>query len=162
VIYAKPIIPEKFWIVKDENVNIATVEKKEQGTFQVIKSNVKTEVTSVSSVNELFGQDIFANSPKRSDLVKEVHDIDGYTTKVKPYNVQWFDKIPTFTKTQSSEDRYCAGYYGVRFEGGIFFSYNPKLVTLTEKCIEFLGPYKNEMEANINISTKKKEVKTGI
>ena len=81
MIYAKPIIPEKFWIVKDENVNIATIEKREQDTFQIIKSNVKTEVTTVSSVNELFGQDIFANSPKTSDLVKEVHDIDGYQQK---------------------------------------------------------------------------------
>jgi len=28
MLYAKEIIKDKFWIVKDDNVNVATVEKK--------------------------------------------------------------------------------------------------------------------------------------
>ena len=159
--YAKPVIKEKFWIVKDDNINIATIEKK-NNNFLVIKDNNKIQFEDQQKVNDYFKQDIFANQPKVAKLIKEAHDIDGYPTKVMPYNIEWFDKIPTFTKTPTSEDKYCAGYYGVRFEGGVFLSHNPKLQTLTEKCIEFLGPYKNEMEANINISTKKKEVKQGI
>ena len=26
--YAKPVIKDKFWIVKDDNVNVATIEKR--------------------------------------------------------------------------------------------------------------------------------------
>jgi hypothetical protein len=159
--YAKPVIKDKFWIVKDDNVNIATIEKRNTD-YIIIKDSVKEKMSSETAVATFFGEDIFANQPKEVKLIKEAHDIEGYPTKVMPYNIEWFDRIPTFTKTPGSDDRYCAGYYGVRFEGGIFFSHNPKLATLTEKCIEFLGPYKNEMETNINISTKKKEVKQEI
>jgi hypothetical protein len=159
--YAKPVIKEKFWILKDDNINLATIEKKNTD-YVVIKDGNKLNFSNQAEVNTYFQQDVFANQPKEAKLIKEAHDIKGYPTKVMPYNIEWFDTIPTFTKTPTSEDRYCAGYYGVRFEGGIFFSHNPKLATLTEKCIEFLGPYKNEMETNINISTKKKEVKQRI
>ena len=30
MLYAKEIIQEKFWIVKDDNVNVATLEKKDE------------------------------------------------------------------------------------------------------------------------------------
>jgi hypothetical protein len=105
---------------------------------------------------------VFKNVPKNLEINKKKSDIDGYPTKTVPFNVQWFDNIPTYTKTQKSQDRYCAGFYGVRFEGGTFLGNNPKLLTITEKCLDFVGPFKTEMEANINISTKKKQVKQGI
>tara|TARA_B100000989_G_C19443854_1_gene428583 strand:+ start:263 stop:751 length:489 start_codon:yes stop_codon:yes gene_type:complete len=160
--YAKPVIKDKFWIVKDESVNIATIEKRED-SFIVIEANVKTKVETIEAVNEKFGEDIFSNTP--SSLAKPIHqkfDIDGYPVKVEPFNVEWFDTIPTFTKSQKSSDRYCAGFYGVRFEGGTFLSNNPKLSTITEKCVDFIGPYKTEMEASINISTRKQKIKSNI
>lgn len=159
--YAKPVIKDKFWIVKDDSINIATVEKRKE-EYVVIVENQKHVYQSQNQINEYFKENIFDNTPKKEQTpVKQNFDIDGYSAKVKPHNIQWFDTIPTYTKTSTSSDRYCAGFYGVRFEGGVFFSNNPKLSTITEKCIDFIGPYKTEMEANINISTKKKQVKQG-
>jgi|TARA_B000000557_G_scaffold225737_1_gene195842 hypothetical protein len=159
--YAKPVIKDKFWIVKDDNVNIATIEKRKE-EYVVIENNVKVVYNTEAELTEHFKQNIFANIPKQQQTpVKQDFAIDGYPTKVKPHNIQWFDTIPTFTKTDKSLDRYCAGFYGVRFEGGTFLSNNPKLTTITEKCLDFIGPYKTEMEANINISTRKKKVKQG-
>ena len=40
---AKELVKDKFWIVKDESVNIATIEKRED-SFIVIEANVKTKV----------------------------------------------------------------------------------------------------------------------
>ncbi|OUU18320.1 MAG: hypothetical protein CBC05_02755 [Crocinitomicaceae bacterium TMED45] len=159
--YAKSVIADKFWIVKDENINIATVEKRKD-SFVVIENNVKVVFDSANEVEKHFKEDIFKNIPKNIEVTKVQSDIDGYPTKTKPFNVQWFDSIPTYTKTEKSQDRYCAGYYGVRFEGGTFLGNNPKLLTITEKCLDFVGPFKTEMEANINISTKKKQVKQGL
>jgi len=160
--YAKPVIEDKFWIVKDESVNIATIEKRKD-SFVVIESNVKTELSTVNDINELFGEDIFNNIPmSQSKPIHQKFDIDGYPVKVEPFNIEWFDKIPTFTKSQKSSDRYCAGFYGVRFEGGTFLSNNPKLTTITEKCVDFIGPFKTEMEASINISTRKQKIKSNI
>jgi hypothetical protein len=160
--YAKTIVQNKFWIVKDDNINIATVEKKEN-QFVVIQNNSKVVFDNEQQLTEHFNQDIFKNVVVDTPNVSgQNFDVDGYPTKVKPFNVQWFDSIPTFTKTEKSSDRYCAGFYGVRFEGGTFLSNNPKLATISEKCIDFIGPYKTEMEANINISTRKKKIKQGM
>ena len=159
--YAKPVINNKFWIVKDENINIATVEKRDD-SYVVIENNVKVVFASEKEVDEHFKESIFKNTPKDIIVSNKKHDIDGYPTKTKPFNVEWFDSIPTYTNIEKSKDRYCAGFYGVRFEGGTFLGNNPKLLTITEKCIDFVGPFKTEMEANINISTKKKQVKQGI
>ena len=38
--YAKPVNNNKFWIVKDDNVNIATIEKR-NNDYVVIKDSVK-------------------------------------------------------------------------------------------------------------------------
>ena len=38
--YAKPVIKDKFWIVKDDNVNIATIEKRKD-EYVVIENNSK-------------------------------------------------------------------------------------------------------------------------
>ena len=40
--YAKPVIKDKFWIVKDDNVNIATIEKR-NNDYVVIKDSIKTK-----------------------------------------------------------------------------------------------------------------------
>lgn len=156
MLYAKEIIQDKFWIIKDDNVNVATLEKKDTDSYLVIKDNQKNTVTQ-SQLNEMFNTDIFSSQAKVSDVIKELSQFEGYPTKVKPCNTEWKDKIPTFTKTPNGKEIFCAGYYGVQFEGGTFFSFNPKLETLTEKCIKWIGPFKNEMEANINISSFKKK-----
>ena len=96
--YAKPVIKDKFWIVKDDNVNIATIEKRNTD-YIIIKDSNKEQMSSEAEVSTFFGEDIFANQPKEVKLIKEAHDIEGYPTKVMPYNIEWFDRIPTFTKT---------------------------------------------------------------
>ena len=61
--YAKPVIKDKFWIVKDDNVNVATIEKRNDD-FVVIKDSIKTTYTDENQVSTFFGEDIFANQPK--------------------------------------------------------------------------------------------------
>ena len=102
--YAKPVIKDKFWIVKDDNVNIATIEKRNTD-YVIIKDSVKEQMSSETEVATFFGEDIFANQPKEVKLIKEAHDIEGYPTKVMPYNIEWYDRIPTFTKTPMTQQR---------------------------------------------------------
>ncbi len=158
MIHAKQILKEKFWLLKDGEINIGTIEFKKDQYHVKQEKDIKV-FESKQDVIKNFDTDIFQKISTKIDAPTQ-HDVEGFPTKVKPFNVQWFDKTPTFTKTEKSHDRYCAGYYGVRFEGGIFPSNNPKLITLTEKCLEFVGPFRSEMELNINLSTFKKETKT--
>ena len=77
--YAKPVIKDKFWIVKDDNVNVATIEKRNDD-FVVIKDSIKTTYTDENQVSTFFGEDIFANQPKEVKLIKEAHDCLLYTS----------------------------------------------------------------------------------
>ena len=98
MLYAKEIIQEKFWIVKDDNVNVATLEKEDEDNYLLIKDNEKQTATK-EQLNEIFGLDVFSSEAKVSDIIKELSDFEGYPTKVKPCNTEWNNKIPTFTKT---------------------------------------------------------------
>ena len=82
--YAKPVINNKFWIVKDENINIATVEKRDD-SYVVIENNVKVVFASEKEVDEHFKESIFKNTPKDIIVSNKKHDIDGYPTKTKPF-----------------------------------------------------------------------------
>ena len=54
--YAKPVINNKFWIVKDDNVNIATVEKRDD-SYVVIENNVKVVFASEKEIDGLLSND---------------------------------------------------------------------------------------------------------
>ena len=62
MLYAKEIIKDKFWIVKDNNVNVATVEKKDTDNFLVIKENNKHTFTK-TQINEF--KPLQSKSPPR-------------------------------------------------------------------------------------------------
>ena len=59
--YAKPVIKDKFWIVKDDNVNIATIEKRKE-EYVVIENNVKVVYNTEAELTEHFKQNIFLSS----------------------------------------------------------------------------------------------------
>ena len=83
----------------------------------------------------------------------------GIPTPVQPYNVEKYKSLPTYTKIPKSNVKYSAGYYGIEFSKGWVPSFNPKLNTLLEGAVSYVGPFHSEMEMNININNKKRERK---
>jgi hypothetical protein len=145
-LHAKPIIPEKFWIVEKGGAKFATLRKSEDNHF--VMSNelgIKVYETKEKLTME-FGKDFFvAKIIKEADNA-EPNEVHGYATSAAPHN-SMFDvkrKLPLFTKSGDSKSLYCAGYYVIRFDKGWVKSFCPKAITLQR--YEYQGPFKTELE----------------
>ena len=145
-LHAKPIIPEKFWIVEKGGAKFATLRKSEDNHF--VMSNelgIKVYETKEKLTME-FGKEFFiAKIVKEADDA-EPNEVHGYATSTAPHN-SMFDvkrKLPLFTKSGDSKSLYCAGYYVIRFEKGWVKSFCPKAITLQR--YEYQGPFKTELE----------------
>lgn len=145
-IHATPIIPEKFWIVEQAGVKLATLRKNEENRF--VMSNVEGVkiYDTAQSLTKEFGKDFFvAKIVKEADSAKD-NEVQGYATSCAPHNGMYDirRKLPLFTKSDDSKSLYCAGYYVIKFEKGWVKSFCPKLITLQR--YEYKGPFKTDIE----------------
>lgn len=157
---AKQIIKNSFWILEVNEQKIGTM-RHANSTWQVLLEKDKKDFNSYDNVIEFLGEDPLKPDNKTSaeQPVLGEFDVEGYSTPVQPYNVEKYKSLPTYTKTAKSNVKYSAGYYGIEFSKGWVPSFNPKLNTLLEGAISFVGPFHSEMEMNININNKKRERK---
>lgn len=145
-VQAKPIIPEKFWIVEQSGEKIATLRKNEDNRFVLSNATGVKIYDTKESLTKQFGKNFFI-----AKIIKEADDaptceVHGYATSTEPHNAM-FDirrKLPLFTKSDDSKSLYCAGYYVIRFEKGWVKSFCPKLITLQR--YKYQGPFKTEFE----------------
>jgi hypothetical protein len=143
---AKPIIPNKFWIVEKDGNKFATLRKNEDNRF-VLSNELGVKIyPNKESLTKQFGKDFFiAKIVKEANDAKE-NEVHGFDTSTTPHNAM-FDiqrKLPLFTKSSDSKSLYCAGYYVIRFDKGWVKSFCPKLITLQR--YEYKGPFKTEIE----------------
>lgn len=156
LIQAKPVIDNKFWIVEDNGVRIATLRKNEENKFILSNKDGVKVYNNKKSLTEQFGNDFFvAKIIKEADNAnpKEVH---GFSTSTNPHNAMYDiqKKLPLFTKSKDSKSLYCAGYYVIRFEKGWVKSFCPKLITLQR--YEYRGPFKTDIEMKQVLSSVNK------
>jgi hypothetical protein len=157
---AKQIIKDSFWILEANEQKIGTM-RHANNMWQVLLEKDRKDFDSYNNVIEFLGEDpLKVNSKSLAEQpVQGDFDVDGYSTPVQPYNVEKYKLLPTYTKTPKSNVKYSAGYYGIEFSKGWVPSFNPKLNTLLEGAISYVGPFHSEMEMNININNKKRERK---
>lgn len=145
-IHATPIIPEKFWIVEQDGVKLATLRKNEENRF-VLANNGEIKIyDNAQSLTKEFGKDFFvAKIVKEADSAQE-NEVQGFPTSCSPHNGMYDirRKLPLFTKSDDSKSLYCAGYYVIHFDKGWVKSFCPKLITLQR--YEYKGPFKTELE----------------
>ena len=156
LIQAKPVIDNKFWIVEDNGVRIATLRKNEENKFILSNKDGVKVFNNKKSVTEQFGNDFFV-----AKIIKEADDsnpreVHGFTTSTNPHNAMYDiqKKLPLFTKSSDSKSLYCAGYYVIRFDKGWVKSFCPKLITLQR--YDFKGPFKTDLEMKQVLSSVNK------
>lgn len=144
-IVAKPIVPDKFWILEKNGERVGTLKAGDELTVVISGENVGKSPT-FEKLAEDYGIHVQLPVVKPKDPVEE-YQVHGYPCKIKPYN-DMFDlkrKLPLYTKQEKSTSFICAGYYIVRAENGSWRpAFCPKLVTLSR--VEYQGPYKTEFE----------------
>jgi hypothetical protein len=139
MVTAKPIVKNKFWILRDEQRKVGTVEKSTNG-FILTMNNQQSEYKTITKLkndsNITFEE--FAKQQKKKGF--EVH---GFLTKHKPYNgiynVQ--DRLPIYTANKKSKSWYAAGYYQITINGKTKVHFCPKVILL--KRYSYIGPVKS-------------------
>ena len=146
VIYAKPIVDGKFWIVEQDGSKVATLHKKENNKFILSSTAGEVMFNKKQDLTKQFGEGFFLTSNKVKVTLPEPYECHGFATSVKPYNAMYDvrRKLPLFTKSNQSKSLYCAGYYFIKFNKGWVKSFCPKVITLERN--EYKGPFKTEIE----------------
>ena len=142
---AKPLVPNKFWIVQDNGKKVGTLQKDTNCYYFVTKME-KIRFDTKEDIYSTFGNDFFEEIVKAKTKNQKVLEVYEYPTSTTPYNPLYDVKnaLPLYSKSRKSKSLYCAGYYCIQFAKGWVKSFCPKLITLQR--YGYKGPFKTEFE----------------
>ena len=157
----KPIT-DTSWILQHNGIRQAMVISTDTGLNLIGGDFEHKHFTNINDmITKLKCKIIFEENEKPID--PEIGDVYGYPIKHNSaYNTTMqhtnnSPEFPTYTKTENSDNKFAAGYYGVLFNHGWVASYCPKISTLEENI--WIGPFRTRLEMLSAISSKKKEPK---
>lgn len=148
-IKSKILIPNKEWILQQDQNKIGSISKVKKG-YNFLKKGEKIFIKDATEIKNTFGIDLFQKSliefSKNNDNI-----IYDYPCSAKPYEPIYNlkKKLPLFIKSPKSKSKYCAGYYVIKFRKGWVKSFCPKLITLER--YPYHGPYKTEQEMKFKL-----------
>lgn len=150
---AKPLIPNKEWIVENEGQKLGTLTKNKNG-YIFFGKGTQIEFHDLNEVQTTMGIDIEIRKPATKSSGNEIH---GYPCKMKPYNAVFDVKnhLPLYTKSEKSQSQHCAGHYIIKFPKGWVRSFSPKLITLQR--YPYKGPWKTELESKVELAKANRE-----
>jgi len=144
---AKTVVKNKFWIVEEDGIKVATIQKSPGGVAFVKDANRELfpSIKNLGSTHNIIFDKI---EKKKKTLEKKEHvsEINGYPTNTTPYNVlhNVQNNSYIYTKKPKSKSYFCAGYYIVQFSVTWVRGFCPKLITLER--YKFKGPFKTKTE----------------
>jgi hypothetical protein len=154
---AKVLVPNKEWLVTDNQEKIGSISKVKKGYVFLHKGQEVSGFANLNEVKNKFGIAVFEesfNRVKREDDKNPV--IYDFPCSSKPYNPVYSvkKKLPLYAKSSKSKSQYCAGYYVIKFRKGWLKSFCPKLITLER--YPYHGPFKteSEMKSELNLLNK--------
>jgi hypothetical protein len=153
--YSLRPLTDSSWILTSNGDRIGLVSKIE-GKLNIVGKIGASTHDSMESLAAALGGKITVEQPVEPQQEKEAGVVSGYPIK----HTEWYntleDPVPSYTRTVKSDNRYAAGYYGLRFPNGWTQSFCPKLATLAE--YEYIGPFTTKLEMQHQISAKNKSI----
>jgi hypothetical protein len=151
---AKILVPNKEWLVTENQKKLGTISKDKKG-YNFLCNGKSYPFKSLSEIKDSLGIAIFEESIKKIKAlpINEngyfIYDIPCSSKPYDPiYDVK--KKLPLFAKSSKSKSRYCAGYYVIKFRKGWVKSFCPKLITLER--YPYYGPFKTENEMKFQLN----------
>jgi hypothetical protein len=137
MILAKPVVANKYWILKENDQKIGTVEAAPSG-FTVRMYNDQQEFKTIRTIKNRT-KITFEEPPHRSSSTTE-HAVNGFATDARPYNAIYDvqRRLPMFTKKRKSKSWFAAGYYRIQLNGVWEVQFCPKLILLQR--YDYQGP----------------------
>lgn len=156
-VHAKPIVDGKFWIVEQNGLKIATLQKKDNNQFVLSNATGELSFNKPEELTQQFGASFFLSKENVTISAVEPNECYGYPTSCKPYNAVYDvrRKLPLFTKSDNSKSLYCAGYYIIKFDKGWVRSFCPKTITIERYPSK--GPFRSELEMRTVLSNAKSD-----
>ena len=154
---AKVLVPNKEWLVTDNQEKIGSISKVKKGYVFLRKGQEVSGFANLSEVKSKFGiaafEESFNRNKREDDKNLVIYD---FPCSSKPYNPVYSvkKKLPLYAKSSKSKSQYCAGYYVIKFRKGWLKSFCPKLITLER--YPYHGPFKteSEMKSELNLLNK--------
>lgn len=136
MITAKPVVKNKFWILRENDQKVGSVESNRNG-FLVRMYNQESQFKTIKTIKNR--TDIsFEDAPERKRA--QGFEVNGFLTDTKPHNAVYNVKhrLPLFTKKAKSKSWYAAGYYQITINGSTEVYFCPKLILLQR--YDYRGP----------------------
>ena len=146
MIVAKPVIPNQFWILKQDDRKVGNIEASADG-FSV---KIGNDTWSYKNINVIKQKIQIAFEPViknvDSKVVKNI--VHGFPTSGTAYNAIYDIKhqVPLWTKEPKSKSWYAAGWYRVKQGRRWTVELCPKLITLQR--YQYRGPFYTKEQAN--------------
>lgn len=145
MIKAKPVVPDRYWILKEDDRKIGNIESDGNG-FTVKINNQVTTFSNLGKIKQL--ADIDFESIDRTPKTHNEYEVYGYATSSRPYNSVYDVKhqVPLWTRDDKSKSWYAAGWFAIQQGRQRVTAFCPKLITLQR--YSYLGPFKTEEQAS--------------
>lgn len=145
MIKAKPVVPDRYWILTDSQGKVGNIQAQSQG-YSV---RIGTEIRTVQDLQDLV-QDLdvdFESSATRVTVDQPENQVHGYPTTSTPYNPVWDvqKQIPLWTPDPRSRSWLAAGWYRLHLHRSWRVVQCPKKIILDR--YPFQGPYRSKDEA---------------
>lgn len=144
MIEAKPVIPDRYWILKQNDRKVGQIEATDNGV--VVK--IQNQVAGYKTIR-MASRDANIEFTKLASAAKAVtNQVHGYEVTGKVYNPVWDVKhrLPLFTRDTKSKSWYAAGWYMVKQHRAWKAVQHPKLITLQR--YQYQGPFHSKEQAN--------------
>jgi hypothetical protein len=144
MIVAKAVIPNQYWILKQDDRKIGNIESA-PGGFQV-RINDRVEVLkTIGTIKRRINIDF---EPAIRKVAQEATDsVYGYPTTHPPHNAVYDvrHQVPLYTREPRSKSWYAAGWFRIRQGRSWTVTECPKLITLER--YQYQGPFRTREEA---------------
>ena len=116
MILAKPVIENKYWILKENDQKVGVVEAV-PGGFTVRLYNDESQYKTIRTIKNKTRIE-FQPAPERKKVVPGM-EVNGFATDAKPFNAVYDvqRRLPMFTKKRKSKSWFAAGYYQIEVNG---------------------------------------------
>lgn len=138
MILAKPVVANKYWILKENDKKIGTVEATNTGTFSVRINNDWQEFKTIRTVKNK--TKITFEDPPVKKQQKKTNTVNGFEADGTPHNAIYDvqRRLPIYTKKKKSKSWFAAGWYQIDTGNGWETQFCPKLILLQR--YDYRGP----------------------
>jgi hypothetical protein len=147
MIQAKPIVDNRYWILKEDDRKVGTVEAHNNNVVVRI-NNTTQHFKSIGRLSNIQFEPAYKTTKMPRD---QAH---GYETGCRAHNAMWDvrRRLPLFTKSSKSKSWYAAGWYSLQQSRRWSTVRNPKLILLDR--YKYHGPFHTQKEADEHTHTQ--------